>query len=481
MRITPMVTRVRTVKSLKEPNGTFELSLTFEPPLDPEEEAAAEQESEDASAEETEKLGSLNQILVPDNLVAIQFDRGLPGDELQTVMLGWITDVGQRTTVTSGAQPRPQREIVVRGQDAGKFLARHQLPGWLLSAFMLGDKEVARRIIKAVMVAGAPGTVLQTFFEKVYLNLVPTPQASVGATGFLADRRLYASPLTSGPVEPGTMFSWADVSSAWLGQGKFWSLLKQHADQPWNELWGDYVNPENFPTFKKAGNLRGPGYHVVFRRQPFDQRDWDALPTHTIPDAQLKFEQVRRADAERINVVLLQPTGSAMRGGGDERQDAVRWATMQVSRESANRHGTQILAATTIYSNLAQAHRDPEEHEKVLGQKGNLYQALLARTRTLWKWYSINARLYNGIWVVMGDPAIKIGQRVQNQEEPSAFFNDKEYTRRVYYVERVVQDYQDGRHYLTHLALTRGQPLGVGGFIEAATPDANPFQTEAAA
>ncbi len=34
---------------------------------------------------------------------------------------------------------------------------------------------------------------------------------------------------------------------------------------------------------------------------------------------------------------------------------------------------------------------------------------------------------------------------------------------------RIVQDYVDGSHYFTHLALTRGQP--VGEFIEAREPD----------
>ncbi|MGH7859773.1 MAG: hypothetical protein ACREQY_20790, partial [Candidatus Binatia bacterium] len=70
-----------------------------------------------------------------------------------------------------------------------------------------------------------------------------------------------------------------------------------------------------------------------------------------------------------------------------------------------------------------------------------------------------------------GDPLIRIGERVQNQLEPSDFFVAEEYERLVYYVERVVQDYsEDSRHYLTHVALTRGAPVSQG-VVEAKDVD----------
>jgi hypothetical protein len=418
------VKRIRTVKTLSAPNGSFELTLTF------------------AELDELQR-SSLNKLLVPDNAVIIALDKGNPDSKLEAVMVGWICRVGEQTTL--GDDGSVQRSVTVHGEDAGKFLARHELPGHLLSLFMWGEKEEAERIAKSLVLSGAPGQVLRQFFDSIFHGFVTAPQVVEKGIGLAVD-----------PVLDDPSLSFAEQDGVWLCEGKFWNIFKGLADEPWNEIYADY---DPLP-----GIL---GFNIVARPRPFDRDRWEGLRTTVVPDHELKFQHVFRTDEERVNLAMISPSG-AIRGTGDVVMDAILFRTVLFDRDSAGRHGTQTMTRRTIYSDLGgTAHRDATQQELAAQGSGDIMRALRDRANKLWRWFSISHLLRKGVWVVQGDPKIRIGERVQNQLTPSDFFVEEEYERLVFYVENVIQDYsEESRTYLTHLAVTRGQPPA-GGFIDA--------------
>lgn len=466
--ITAHVRRLRTAKFINSPAGTFELGLTFR------------------GLDEIDRA-SLNQVLVPDNLVEIKLDAGLPSTTLQTVMRGWIISVRQKTTI--GANGRPNREVVVTGQDSGKFLLRHELPGHLLTAFVMGEKEAGRRLELGLTFGGTVGQVLQGLFQRLLVNLLPSPVVLREGIRLLTDPDL-GPPGTAGRSAD-ALHSYVSLSSVWERNGKFWNLFRDYVDAPWNEAFGDYVDdPETrFPNYTSSAEFdepstpiaeidalggsttrapSAPGYHVVVRPQPFSKERWDRLPTTVVRDDELRLEDMRLGDDERINLVRV-PTSGKHAASSDYYHDATVHQTVHFSKESADRHGTQGMSPATIYTDLDGGHQDAIAQRDIAAGRGEIAAAIRTRARRLWDWYSINDRLWKGAWVIAGNPNIRIGQRAANQSEASAFFTTMEYERRCYYVERVVQDYVDGSHFFTHLALTRGQPLG--SYILANEPD----------
>ena len=460
--ITDYVESIRTVKSLDSPAGTFEIQTTFQ------------------TVEDVQRA-ALSRALAPNNLVQIRLDAGIPGSTMRPIMNGWVSHVGSQTTVSDNG--RPQRQVTIRGYDAGKFLLRHSLPGHLLSGFLQGEGELAERVRHGLLVAGTPADVLHTIFEQAFAQLVPAPRAVWDTIQLLTDPALAGEGTDA-------LVSHLVQENIWLRHGKFWNLLQSFSDPAWNELFGDYV----LPPFQPAGadalamspfagyrasrnpgatieSVLGGGYAIIARPRPFTEARWKALPTHEVLDTELRYEEAHRSDDERVNLVAVAPVGHT-RGGSDQFFDSIVFQTVQFSRDEASRHGTHLLEAQTLYSDLGVGtHTDADELAKAAGGEGDMADALRERARRLWNWYSINPQLYRAVWVLAGTPDIQIGQRVQNQQTRSSSFVEAEYERRTYYVERVVQDYRDGSHFFTHLGLTRGQ--ATGRFLEAPAPDEN--------
>lgn len=472
--ITPHVRRARTAKFLQSPAGVFELGLTFR-----------DLDEIDAA--------SLNQVLVPDNLVELKFDPGLPSTTLKTTMRGWIVAVRQKTTI--GGNGRPNREVVVTGQDSGKFLLRHEIPGHLLTAFVMGDRELAHRLAKGITFGGTAGQILQTIFQKLLVDLLPSPVVLREGIRLLTHPDLWPAGTPGRSAD--ALTSYLSVTSVWERNGKFWNVFREYLDAPWNEAFGDYVDDidAQFGAYKDsrtardqeieeeliAGGVRAgapvsgaiadarpPGYCVIARPQPFSKETWDRLPTTVVRDDELRLEDIRLSDDERINLVRVATSGKHA-AASDYLHDAVIHQTVHFSKESMNRHGAQGLSPSTLYTDLDGGHQDAAAQRDLAAGRGSIADAVRGRARRLWDWYSVNDKLWKGTWVLAGNPGIRIGQRAANQSDASTFFTPGEYRRGCYYVERVVQDYVDGSHFFTHLGLTRGQPLG--GFVAASEPD----------
>jgi len=453
------VLRIRTDKSLTTPAGSFEITTTFE-------------RFDDV------QRSSLHQLLVPGNQVTILLDAGT-GRGLETVMTGPIISVGQRSTVN--ARGKPERFVTIAGADAGYWLLQHELPLHLLSAAAMGEPEITQRLAQGLIFRGSVGQVCRFLFRKLFLELVPVPQGGQQGIQLLTDPALEPEHIH---FPEDALPSNIITDSVWGVYGKFWTLFRSYIDAPWNEAWGDYFEKpatENSPIgdFKEEppiappANIGTPGYKLIVRPQPFSEHRWKALPVHVVRDSELILEDVRLSEDELVNLVMIKPAGH-MPIASDRNVAAVFLRTTLFDRRSAARYGTRIFnggPVPTRYSDVGAGHADSANQKQAEKGDGPIFDALQKRARRLWDYYSVNHILWKGTWILAGNPVIRIGQRVANQPEPSSFFDPNEYARRVFYVERVIQDYADGSHYRTHLALTRGGPLETEGFVRAREPD----------
>lgn len=432
--ITRFVRRIKTTKHLHTPVGQFEVVLTFA--------SLASLGGADLS---------MNRVFVPDNGLQIELDTGLPGTDLVPVMQGFITRVFERTSVEDSG--KVAREIVVTGQDAAKFLARHEIPVQITSKRMWGREEEAGRITDGILISGTVKHTLETIYYGILTrvtNLLAISPTGGGAIDLELDDTL------------DDLGGYGKGQPVWLRNGKAWSILHGVADCPWNEIFTDF-RALNEPLLWNDGAV-SPGQFYLFARQtPFSKKNWERLPTTTVPDHEIRYADTALADDERVNAIF--PTIGGIMGGNDGFNDEILARYALFNRDSMFRHGAQPIQPRSVYMNTPEdAKKNDDALEQLRAKGGPLAELLTVRANVLWSWFSQNHLLHKGSWVVLGNPYLRIGQRVKNQDDSSDFFVRQEYLRRTYYIESVIQDYsEDARSYFTHLALTRGQPSG--GFI----------------
>ena len=467
--ISPLCKGVRTVTTLEKPNGTFELKLTFQSV-----EEAVRGLFGFGFPVETALSKSMNMLAVPENVIDISFDNGRGGqgvigtilngvdDGFENVMRGTITKIEEKTTVDESL--RVNREIVASGESLGKLLVRHQVAAHKFTAFIQGGTDLLHKEGLAIILNGDIGTIAQRFFDFVFRDE-------------LVDEDLFALTLRDHfviDIEPELKdpnVGFAFLQSVWLRQGKFWNELRGLADEPWNELYADWV-PDYIPRDTPpeligtaAGPTPEPRFVICLRRRPFDEEQWNNLLTHEIADEEIRFRQFSVSDDERVNWVMVKPAGGQS-AASDHGIDFVTMLTRRFDQESAEAHGAQLMKRQSSFYDFpsgkgGSAVRDAEEHERLMNRTGVLFANLDIRADKLWRWYSINHRLARGTMIVSGRPEIKIGTRWANQEGPSDFQVDQEYPRLTGYVEQVIHDFSEqGRHFFTHLGVTRCMPLG---------------------
>jgi hypothetical protein len=462
------VLRVHTTKTLSRPDGTFEVTCTMAPLGDAPMAAAYLPEL---------AAMPLSAVLCPNDLVWIALDPGLPppwGKGFETIMIGWITMLDVAMSIDH--RGHPMRTVTIAGSDLGKFYLGHELPGYMLSVYIQGDQEAARRTVEGLSFMGTVSHVLGNLYRGVFYTLQPAPYAVVEEGQLLID------PALDG-VGADAFQSYLGMQSVWTAHGKFWNLFTTYADLQWNEVYGDYVvDPANsaysdFTCVRPSAAPQplaaaggGPGYYLIARRKPFpwgaagspertaSESRWDALPMTQLLDVEILQEQVRLSDEERVNVVLINPQGGGVTN--DTFQEALRNQTALFDKDSMARHGTHILSSATPYADFyGTTIQNPEAQRELAQKQGAAWVPLARRVRALFDWYWPNHLFYCGSWVVAGNPSIRIGTRVRNRTDVASVILPSEAPPRQFYVEGVVQDYVDGSHYFTHLALTRGQSL----------------------
>jgi hypothetical protein len=467
------VLSARTVKTLGSPVGEFEVTCTMAP--------LGDAPGADLVGNPALLGKALSAVLIPNNVLWIAFDSGLPppwGHGFETVMIGWITAVEASTSIDQ--RGRPVRTVTITGGDSGKFYVGHDLPSPVLTAYMQGETELERRAALGLTVMGTVGKVLEGVYLNVFQALQPVPLA------VREEGQLLIDPLLDGGEGPEVFTAYFYPHDLWQRQGKFWNIFVDHADRDWTEVYGDYIaNPATHPVYANYRLVRpgveagmtlsgggGPGYYLIARRRPFpwgvpgsaervaSQARWDALPMTAIPDTVLKQEQVRLDDSERVNLVMVKIAGSDVLP--DQIWEATAYGSALYDRDSMQQHGTHTYVGTTPYAPDPDGAtlQDPSAQQEYANQQGTAWETIKRRARALFDWYWPNHRFWSGTWIVAGTPSIHIGERVCNAGDVArATVLVTEAPPRSWYVERVVQDYVDGSHYFTHLALTRGESL----------------------
>ncbi len=443
--ITALVTRVRTTKTLAQPNGTCEIGCTYE----------ALGKAVPALATRTESLSTL---LVPQNLIEIAFNAGTGSTDWETVFQGPIARVVPHESV--GDTGEPQREIVVAGEDYGQYLVRHEIPAHLFTAFLQGDNELFARSKAGAMLRGSVGDVCKRLFNSIFVDRVSQLQ--------LKTQQVFTIDIDKSLFQPDAGYTFND--SVWTRQGKFWNELRGLADEPWNELYADYLphwsaqGPQDGLAFVPADPQNAPRFVIRLRKRPFDEQRWNALETHIVRDEELFYQESALADDERYNWVIVDMAG--MQGRTEHDPNMLLYQTRRFDQVDAEAHGARLLRRQTAFFDFPGGPtgdsilQDAEEHERFAQRTGQLYAGVNRRAGELWDWYSINHRLRRASWVIPLRPEIRIGTRVQNQRDPSSYFVKEEDERRTYYVEQIVHDFQiRTRRARTHLGLTRGQAL----------------------
>ena len=447
--ISGLVKRIRTIKTIGQPNGTFELGLTF-------------QSLKDAIPALTETR-AMNMLAVPQNLCEISLGGGVKGRELTSVMQGVVTRVYERTALSEDGEP--QREVVLAGEDWGNILANHELPAHHFSARIQGDvKRLYAEDTNGILLTGTCGDVNQRLYDAIFVKRTQALQLKTNQVFALdIDKSLFGA--ARGYIYQGDI---------WSRQGRFWTTLRSLADEPWNELSAQW-NPEWVPQGPGDGleiipKLVAPSteegsqrkFVIRLRRRPFDKERWNALPTHTVTDDELRYHEAALADDERLNWIGVDPL-HLMRVAGEQNLDFINYTYSRYDLDDAEAHGARRRRFPTAYGDMPSGRgtllTDPQELENLAHGEGEAAKLYQDRVQFVWDAYNINHRLYRASWVVRGRPEIRVGDRVANQRDPSAYFVKEETERRVYYVETVVQDLLEGHHYFTHLGLTRGQKL----------------------
>ena len=227
---------VLTSKSVREPAGGFTISLTDRP------------------YENLASLESLYGVIEPMDVVEIRIKHAADGNTLiPVVMRGFISEV--RRSETMNADGRPQRNVVLVGQDYGKIWQMLQvlfLPNYVIGESLITGFKLYERYGGGFTTELPSHQYIREMFEKIindYLsNLMP--DGTPNPNRFLLDRIVDDGGLT-------------DVTSIQNQQGTFYNLMKTYTDVGiWNELFieddedGVHVVFRPIPTLKLDGKTK---------------------------------------------------------------------------------------------------------------------------------------------------------------------------------------------------------------------------------
>lgn len=218
---------VLTSKSIREPAGGFTLTLVDRP------------------HGRRDSLESLYGLIEPMDFVEIRMKHAYDGNTLiPVVMRGFISEV--RRSEGMGADGRPQRNIVLVGQDFGKIWQMLQilfLPGYVIGQDLISNFKLFERFGVAFDANLPAHELIKQIFEKIinpYLEKL-MPEGTENPTHFKLGKI----------IDDGGRVS---VSGVQNQEGTLYDLMRIYTDVGiWNEL---FVQDEE------------DGVHVIFRPSP---------------------------------------------------------------------------------------------------------------------------------------------------------------------------------------------------------------------
>lgn len=280
---------VRTSKSVREPAGGFSIGFADKP-----------QSSMAASMGlPLSQLESVYGLVEPMDMIEIRMSGGSGASlgELPIIMRGFVSNVSRKQTM--GDDGRPQRQVIVTGQDYGKIwqtfqvihLAAYAERQGLLTSFalweMFGMKAVA---------AMKAGEFVRTMVEKV---INPHLDKFIPKNSPMPRKILTGDSIA---VKHGM------VSNSYQNtQGSIYDILKFHGDVGvWNELYTEDREDGVHCVYRPI-----PALHLTQPKGAKDRKIMDDAPDPiycVVPDSIVKDSSVARSDGNVANFYWVNNT-----------------------------------------------------------------------------------------------------------------------------------------------------------------------------
>ena len=359
---------VRTSKSVRDPAGGFSITL--------------------CDRVHGKDLDSLYGLLEPMDMVEIRMSRephlrGENGGKLPIIMRGFISDIRRPESASAGG--KPERTVVVTGQDYGKLWQIYQIfyeknfpvavtliTEWqLFTKYGMGFENMScRKFVK-----DAIQVILNPFIASMK-GLSESGQANDSSP--LMGIKVNDEDLTA---EPGTV---APFGINQFAGGTLYSFLTSFGDVgPWNELFLED---------------REDGVYLVYRPNPFYAVNGDYLPTKrfgnsdarepdrvAISSADIESINVGRSDGNVANYYWVEAPRSQMINGATSRLMAVTGDSetfLTTHRNSAaDIYGLRKMWETTNQGEPQEQHHGNGTSADVLGAQQKLTEAWINKRR----------------------------------------------------------------------------------------------------
>ncbi len=310
---------IRTVKSLSQSGGGFTISI-----------------ADQLSAEIQDTIYALVEPMDMIEIRAAREPQAYAGQNLPLIMRGYVSAVQRSESI--GGDGTPQRQVVVRGIDGGKFWQIHQV----LYQFLQASSSDFLAPFDMLASLGLDGDLepVGAYMQKLVTYINSKVQALAGFSNQV--------------IPPFTLRCTVTEGQAWMQavaekQGSLWTYAEQFADRPWNEL---------FLIDQEAGPV------LVFRPVPYRDLSGSLIMpgaadpgTVTLDQVEVLSLDVNRSDARVANYFWVPPGSGTPDTGSFLTAAALANASVQQLKYSNNTptlYGEKIMQNEThLYSSGA--------------------------------------------------------------------------------------------------------------------------------
>lgn len=347
-----------------------------------------------------------DELLKPNDIIHIELDAG-DGKGLRSRMIGLVSRVSRKTEVRN--DQTIHRRVLVTGMDFGKMLTTHNCIADTVPEVGTAGPVSPLRIQSGLIFSGTAMEVSFSIMMVLLYNQLPWLESYIE---FYADN-----------VDRWQTFDNTILEST----GAVWNALKRAANEPYNILTTETLN----------GKLR-----IILEKQPFDAANKGKLSReslHTIPDSQIRQEDLGIDDSDRINYLWFKPSAVTIYNSGAA-------FPLQYTDLVAMEHADiKIHGFRPFYpsSSFVPPRYTPNDQAP-----SDIRNEVKTRANEFWEWHRYNHTHESGTLSIQGNPDIKAGDGI-------LLDSGKEYL-----VESYVEHYIWGQIYTTTLHLTRGQDHG---------------------
>lgn len=439
---------IRTSKSINDPAGGFSITLADKP-------------YKDEGAFET-----LAGVIEPMDFIEIRFRHDPPdwignlianlknnsSDDTNRpaiILRGFVSEITR--TETMGADGRPQRSVIISGQDYGKLWQQLQIlyfPGYVIGQDILSNFKLFERFGVGLKTTMKAGEFVQEIVEKIvnpYLaGLMPenTPHPKEIKTDI---RVKYGTSSVTGPQNQ---------------EGTVYDLLKTYSDIGiWNELFIEDREDGVYCVYRPNPSKDVTGKSIY--PQAFSDDDYEEPPTVDLPGEDVLSLNLTRSDANVANFYWVRAPRFEMNSDINLQLFAIQGADREtVLLETYPNSATALYGTRVMYGQTQQGGDDvntfnsglpAEEHRR---RNTDIASWIKARRVFMVLQNKDNVLLESGTMRVRGNERIRPGMFVRLVR--GGFSAE-------YYVVQVDHEYVPFSGFFSTLKVERGM-----GFVERA-------------